>query len=66
MREAYWNIVQILHCKSWDSLTYFVHKLLIVGAGFEVKTDLKLFHTAKLAAIPTLRQFEVLKVNKKV
>ena len=61
MREAYWNIVQILHCKSWDSLTYFVHKLLIVGAGFEVKTDLKLFHTAKWPAIPTLRQFDNLR-----
>ena len=47
-------------------LTNFVHTLLIVGVGFEVKTDLMLFHTARWPAIPTLRQIEILKVNKKV
>ena len=39
---------------------------VIVGVCFEVKTDLMLFHTAKWPAIPTLRQFEILKMNKKV
>ena len=47
-------------------LTNFEHTLQIVGVGFEVRTDLMLFHTAKWPAIPTLRQFEILKMNKKV